>query len=55
MLNNNSSFFLRVFVNPLIKVYAPSEIKVELFEKIKKKFPRKSNERSRLGFVFSKG
>jgi predicted nucleic acid-binding protein len=45
MLNNNSSFFLRVFVNPLIKVYAPSEIKVELFEKIKKKFPKEKATR----------
>ncbi len=37
---NENSFFLKIADNPFIKIYAPSQLKHELYEKIKIKFPK---------------
>jgi len=42
---NNSSFFLKISENPLIKIYAPKKLKEELYEKIKIKFPKEKKTR----------
>lgn len=40
LMVNNSSFFLKIANNPFIKVYAPSQLRHELYAKIKLKFPK---------------
>lgn len=45
LMLNNTSFFLKIIDNPFIKVYAPSQIKYELIEKIKIKFPKEKQTR----------
>lgn len=40
LMINNSSFFLKIADNPFIRIYAPSQLKCELYEKIKIKFPK---------------
>jgi predicted nucleic acid-binding protein len=42
LMVNNSSFFLKIADNSLIKIYAPSQLKEELYAKIKLKFPKDS-------------
>ncbi len=43
---NNSSFFLKIADNSLIKIYAPSQLKEELYAKIKLKFPKDSKTKN---------
>jgi predicted nucleic acid-binding protein len=40
LMVNKSSFFLKISANPYVKIYAPSVLKTELYEKIKLKFPK---------------
>ena len=40
LMTNNSSFFLKIADNPFIKIYAPSQLREELYAKIKIKFPK---------------
>ena len=42
LMLNDSSFFLKIADNPLIRIYAPSQLKDELYEKIKLKFPKEN-------------
>ncbi len=44
---NDSSFFLKIADNPFIKIYAPSQLKQELYEKIKLKFPKDSKTKGK--------
>ena len=46
LMVNGSSFFLKIADNPFIKVYAPSQLRQELFEKIKRKFPKDSKTKN---------
>jgi len=46
LMVNGSSFFLKIADNPFIKVYAPSQIRQELYEKIKLKFPKDSKTKN---------
>lgn len=46
LMVNNSSFFLKISDNPFIKIYAPSQLRVELHEKIKLKFPKDSKTKN---------
>ncbi len=46
LMINNSSFFLKIADNPLIKVYAPTQLKDELYEKIRLKFPKDSKTKN---------
>jgi predicted nucleic acid-binding protein len=46
LMVNGSSFFLKIADNPFIKVYAPSQLKQELYEKIKLKFPKDSKTKN---------
>lgn len=46
LMLNNSSFFLRIIDNPSISICAPSQLKIELYEKIKIKFPKDKKTKS---------
>ena len=46
LMVNGSSFFLKIVDNPFIKVYAPSQLRQELYEKIKLKFPKDSKTKN---------
>lgn len=45
LMLNNSSFFMKVYDNPLIKVYAPPKIEEELLSRIQRKFPKDKKTR----------
>jgi len=44
---NGSSFFLKIADNSSIKIYAPSQLKQELYENIKLKFPKDNKTKGR--------
>jgi predicted nucleic acid-binding protein len=46
LMVNGSSFFLKIADNPFIKIYAPSQLRQELYEKIKLKFPKDSKTKN---------
>jgi len=46
LMVNNSSFFLKIADNPFIKLYSPSQLRQELHEKIKHKFPREKKTKN---------
>ena len=46
LMLNNSSFLLKIADNPFIELHAPREIKTELYEKIKQKFPKEAKTRN---------
>ncbi len=45
LMLNESSFLMKLCKNPFIKIYAPSQIKIELYEKIRIKFPKDKKTR----------